>query len=220
VDLASRAERMRAVESSAFDKRDLQQGLVLNAAILLKDPAKIRETMAEIGQVNEAQALKLQIVDWQTASGIVGQFIVLVRGVLYIIIGITFLVALVIINNSMIMATMERVTEIGTMRAIGAQRPFVMGMFLIETIVLGVLSGGLGALLGAGMVKFLGINGIRAINDVFIFLFSGRRLHPTVEPQHLIFGLVIIMIVSLISTLYPGWIAARIQPVVAMQAKE
>ena len=63
---------------------------------------------------------------------------------------IIFVVALVIINNAMMMATLQRVREIGTMRAIGAQRGFVLGMVLLETVVLGLVFGAAGALLGSG----------------------------------------------------------------------
>ena len=59
------------------------------------------------------------------------------NGVLFVAIFIIFFVASVIINNAMTMATVERVAEIGTMRAIGAQRSFVMWIFMIETLALG-----------------------------------------------------------------------------------
>ena len=55
--------------------------------------------------------------------------------VLYIAILIIFMVALVIINNAMVMATLERVREIGTLRAIGAQRRFILAMLVIEAMV-------------------------------------------------------------------------------------
>ena len=118
------------------------------------------------------------------------------------------------------MATMERVTEIGTMRAIGARRGFVMVMFVLEMLVLGVIAGALGSGLGGGIVGWLGQVGIPATDDVTRFLFSGPRLFPTVSAAHLLGGLVTILIVAIISTLYPALIATRIAPVVAMQARE
>jgi ABC-type antimicrobial peptide transport system permease subunit len=130
-------------------------------------------------------------------------------------------VTIVIINNSMVMATMDRVAEIGTMRAIGASRRTVMNMVLTETVVLGLLAGGLGALFGAGTVTWLGRVGIPAgTTDILIFLFAGPRLHPSVGLSNLVIGVVIIMIVSVVSTLYPARLASRIQPVVAMQGKD
>jgi ABC-type antimicrobial peptide transport system permease subunit len=120
----------------------------------------------------------------------------------------------------MITATMERVTEIGTMRAIGAQRTLVLFMFLLETIVLGFIAGTIGVAAGAGMVTFLGDVGIPATQDILVFLFAGPRLYPTFGPANLLIGFVAIFLVSIASTLYPARIATRIQPVVAMQRKE
>jgi ABC-type antimicrobial peptide transport system permease subunit len=112
--------------TSTFSQTTIDRGVALNAAVILEDAEQLEATRDEIKRTSEARGLGIQVVDWQTAAGIVGQFIILIRIVLYIAIAIIFTVALVIINNSMITATMERVTEIGTMRAIGAQRSVVM----------------------------------------------------------------------------------------------
>jgi len=207
-------------ESAKFTQDDIDQGLALNAAVLLEDPSSLERMLERVSEIEEEDNLGVQAVSWRKASGIVGQFIVLVRVVLYVIISITFLVALVIINNSMIMATMERVKEIGTIRAIGAQRKFVLLMFLMETMALGIVSGLLGAGIGAGIIKALGSVGLPATSKQMVFLFSGPRLFPTVEPHHLIFASIVILLVSIISTLYPALIATRVEPVVAMQAGE
>ena len=42
------------------------------------------------------------------------------------------------------MATLQRVREIGTMRAIGAQRSFVLCLVLLETLLLGLSFGAAG----------------------------------------------------------------------------
>ena len=59
------------------------------------------------------------------------------RMVLYVAVLIIFVVALVIINNALVMATLERVQEIGTLRAVGAQRRFILAMLVIEAVVVG-----------------------------------------------------------------------------------
>ena len=105
------------------------------------DLSKTDETRAVIEQTSDEKTLAVQTIDWRAASGLVGQFITAVQAVLVVSIMVIFLVALVIINNSMMMATMERFTEIGTMRAIGAQSRFVLLLFLLETVFLGLIAG-------------------------------------------------------------------------------
>jgi ABC-type lipoprotein release transport system permease subunit len=184
--------------------------------VLLDDPSKTPDTMLAIEQLNATQKLGIQAIDWQAASGLVGQLILVIRLILYTAIFIIFLVALVIINNSMVMATMERVAEIGTMRAIGAQRSTVLALTILEALMLCGIAGTLGGLLGIGLVALLGSSGIPAQNDVMVFVFGGPALHPTVGMGNVLFAVVTILIVSLFSTLYPAIVATRVQPVVAM----
>ncbi len=93
---------------------------------------------------------------------------------------IFFVVALVIINNAMVMATLQRVKEIGTMRAIGAQRRFVLAMLLVETMTVGLvfgLAGAGGGRPGGGRPSAAG-GGIPATTDMLNFLFAGPALLP------------------------------------------
>src|SRR5260370_37985515 len=78
----------------------------------------------------------------------------------------------------MMMAAMQRVNEIGTMRAIGAQRTFVLGLVLTEITVLGLVFGAAGALIGTGIIEWLGRVGVPAPNDWFYFFFFRPPLHP------------------------------------------
>lgn len=213
-------EAREKAQATAITPEIIENGLALNAAVVLKDPSKLAETQAEIEAINAQKKLGLQVVDWETASGIVGQFVILVRIVLFIAITIIFLVALVIINNSMIMATMERVSEIGTMRAIGAQGSFVLWLFMTETFILGLVAGLLGAGAAWGLIAFLGAVGIPAEGDALTFLFSGPKLFPAIRLSNVLGGLVSILFVSAVAAFFPSLIATKVKPAVAMQAKE
>jgi ABC-type antimicrobial peptide transport system permease subunit len=52
------------------------------------------------------------------------------------------------ITNSMLMSVTERFREIGTMKCLGALDAFIVRIFLIEAILIGVLGSFFGALLG------------------------------------------------------------------------
>jgi ABC-type antimicrobial peptide transport system permease subunit len=144
----------------------------------------------------------------------------MIRAVLYVSVLIIFAVALVIINNALVMATLERIAEIGTLRAVGAQRRFLLGMLVVETLAVGALFGGVGALLGVGLVAILRLVGIPASNDTLYFLFSGPRLHPFLSPVNVVIALTIVLVVSGLSSLYPGLLAMRVSPRQAMQSDE
>ena len=220
VELSGSAETARGLVNEALPDESIDNGLAINVAVLLEDPNELEQMRADIAARLKDAGFDITIVDWQEASGMVGQFITVVRLVLYVAIMVIFLVALIIINNTMVMATLERVAEIGTMRAMGAQRWFIQWMFILETVVLGLMGAAAGVIAGVAAVAFLGTYGIPARSNVLVFLFSGPRLYPDVEVSHLAIGFVSILMVSVISTIYPAHIATRIQPVVAMQTKD
>ncbi len=220
VEVMAREDRIKQVENLTYSQQELEQGLALNAAVILEDPDDIQRTRALINQKIQQDDLKLKVVDWKEAAGLVGQLIVVIQIVLYVAIFIIFLVALVIINNSMVMATTERMAEVGTMRAIGAQRGFILVLFMLETLVLGLGAGFTGALLGVGIIEILGVWGIPAANEIVRFIFAGPRLYPHVSLSNVLIAAGVIFVVSLLSTLYPALIATRIQPVVAMRGRD
>ena len=164
--------------------------------------------------------LCLRLWTTTTIHVVVVEIVLVVRGVLYAGVGFLFLVALVVINNSMLMSTLERTVEIGTMRAMGAQRGFVLRMILFETVVLSLLFGGGGVTLGAGLMTYLNSAGIAAWNETTRFLFAGPRLYPELTVTHLISAVTVILVVAVGSTLYPAMLATRITPREAMAGKD
>ena len=203
-----------------FPPDELAKGLALNAAIRLRDPQRLQQTRQEIETLLRDNGLEARVVDWQTASGIVGQFINIVRMALIFALIIIFIVGLVIINNSIIAGTLQRTREIGTMRAIGAQKSFILGLFLAESAITGLLGATLGAIAALLTLAILGKIGIPAGNDVVSFLFSGPRLYPSPPWLIAISTPLIVTTIATLASLYAARFAARIKPAEAMQEKE
>jgi ABC-type lipoprotein release transport system permease subunit len=217
--LAGRQQRQDRA-TRPYDPRQLEQGDVLNAAVILHDPSQLRRNLKDIEAAGAKAGIPLRAITWQKASGLVGQFVTMIRAVLYISVLIIFAVALVIINNALVMATLERMPEIGTLRAVGAQRRFLLGMLLVESLAVGLLFGSVGALLGAGIVTAIRSVGIPAANDILYFLFSGPRLYPKLSMLNIGISMGIVLSVSAISSIYPGLLAMRVSPRQAMQSDD
>ncbi|HEX7623058.1 MAG TPA: FtsX-like permease family protein, partial [Anaeromyxobacteraceae bacterium] len=168
-----------ALFSRVYSQDEIDRGVALNAAVTLHDPSRLRQSMKDVKGALARAGMDMKVVDWQQASGLVGQFVSLARIVLYTAVFIIFAVALVIINNAMVMATLQRVKEIGTVRAIGAQKRFVLAMLLLETGVVGLAFGAVGSALGACIVWLIRARGgIPATNDQLYFFYSGPSLVP------------------------------------------
>lgn len=215
----------RQMRDELFQRRygqaETDQGVALNAAVILEDPRRIAETMPKLVEAARRAGMEVKAMTWLEASGIVGQSMGLLRMVLYLAVFIIFAVALVIINNAMVMATLQRVKEIGTMRAIGAQRRFVLVLVVVEVVTTGLVFGGLGAGLGILIVQLIGwTGGIAATNDTMYFLFSGPALIPRLGTASLVSSVAIVFAVSILSALYPAILAMRVTPIEAMQSDE
>jgi len=194
---------------------------VMNVAVALRDPKKLRETQAAIQKAVDDAGLGLTVIDWKQAAGTLGQTMTGLQVALYGSAFILFVIALVIMNNAMVMAMLQRVKEIGTMRAIGAQRRFVLLMSLVESISIGLVFGLAGAGAAAGLVWIVrALGGIPSQNAQLQFLFSGPTLMPRFAGSGLAIALGIVIFVSVISGIYPAILATRITPIEAMQSEE
>ncbi len=210
-----------AAPPAATTQEERERGVILNAAVLLADPRRQDETQAAIQRAARAAGLPLKVVDWKTASGNLGKTMDGLRLGLFFAAAIIFAVAIVVMNNAMVMATLQRVKEIGTMRAIGAQRRFILLMLLVESVVTGVVFGLLGGAAGAGLVWLSrALGGFHSSNDQLQFLFSGPALLPELGGGSVGVALTAIILVSIVSGFYPALLAMRVTPLEAMQSED
>ena len=126
---------------------------------------------------------------------------------------IALIVASLGIINTMIMSIMERTSEIGVMKAVGASDKDIQKIFFFESSIIGFLGGVFG--LGLGWVVSLLIN--RVVN-----YFLAQQGVPHIDyfsfPLWLCLGAVgFAVFVSLVSGVYPAMRAARVDPVVALR---
>lgn len=192
----------------------------INAAVFLKDPAQLTEALEEITQKSKNEKLEIQAADWRSASGMVGQMTTALRIILFGFVLILFIIASLMIMNSLLMATLERQQEIGTMRAIGAPKSFLYKVYLIETAVTSILFSFIGTVLALAVIMTIGKSGIPAQGEVAKFFFSGPKLYFSTHWDQILLVFVIILIISFIATQYPAWRAMKISPLRAMQNRD
>jgi ABC-type lipoprotein release transport system permease subunit len=178
------------------------------------------EHLATLDAFFAAARPRTWVVGWGSAAGFLGKFIDFFRLLLVAVVGAFAFIALIVVTIGMTIATMQRTATIGTMRAIGAQRTFIMAMVLLETAVLALVFGLVGAGLGALVVQYLHATGIPAFRDELYFFFSGPVLRPELSLGGFALSVVVTLVVSLLAVIFPTVLAMRIAPVTAMQAAE
>lgn len=220
-DLEGLRKRAEEAASRPFTQAELEAGPIVNAAVFLKDNDDLPTRAAELARFLKGRGLDVQALTWEEARGeAVSGVSVGITVVFYGVVVIVFLVALGVIINSLLMSTTERTREIGTMRAIGAQRGFVVRMFTIEALVTALIFGGLGVLLGALTVLAVGAGGLPATTEIQTFIFGGARLYPTLDAGHVVSALIAVGTVATVACLIPARIAASIAPASAMQVRD
>lgn len=202
-----------------YTQAELDDGVVLNVAVLLEHPERADSTRQELEAALDRAGFNVRVIPGAEASGILGKIIDFARLFIAIAVVMILVVVVVVLNNALVMATLQRVQELGTLRAIGAQLSFVRWLSVAEVFLLGATFAGTGALLGAGIVTLLGRSGIPGSPDL-AFFFGGPVLHPAVSVAGVLGALGVVVAVSTLSSLYPAVLAGRIQPVRAMQSEE
>jgi len=116
--------------------------------------------------------------------------------------GISLLVGGIGIMNIMLVSVTERTREIGIRKAVGAKRADILWQFLIESIVLSIVGGGIGILFGWAIAA--GVNTL----DAFTTYVSSQAILIAVSSS---------LIVGLFFGVYPASRASNLNPIEALR---
>ncbi len=114
------------------------------------------------------------------------------------------------VSNIMYIIVKERTREIGIKKAIGATQTAILKEFISESLVLTLLSGGVGYLLGMGALSIV---------DLLLANLPGEDqiiTHTVIEPEYLILAIIILSFFGLLAGFFPAQKAAGIKPMEAM----
>jgi putative ABC transport system permease protein len=153
---------------------------------------------------------------WLDGAGTIAKMSNTLALVFNFLVLIVAVVAVIIIMNTLVISVNERIGEIGTMRAIGAEKTFVRSMITLETLMISVIFGFIGAALGMIITALIGAVGYEAPNTFFQVILGGPVLYPIISVKAVIISLVTVALVGVVASLYPVSIALKISPVKAM----
>jgi len=137
-------------------------------------------------------------------------------------VSLMFIVAMGILNT-MLMNVLERSKEFGVLMAIGFKRASLFKLILIEASLIGIIGGGLGAVLGMAVSYPLVANGL----DLTSMMGEGMAINGAVTSTVLygrydlrwIVGYILLSVMcAVLSALYPAWKVQKLTPVDAMRS--
>ena len=130
--------------------------------------------------------------------------------ILIAFISISLIVSSIMIGIITYISVLERTKEIGVLRAMGASKKDVSRVFNAETLIVGFAAGAIGILIT--LLLLIPINAvIAAVTDI-----SGLAVLPFAGGAALV---IISMLLTLISGLFPSRVAAKKDPVTALRSE-
>ncbi len=147
----------------------------------------------------------IMAVRQQAASG--NAAFILMVGIIALIVGAIGIV------TTLYNSVTERIREIGTMKAIGAQNTTILALFLVEAALIGVIGASLGVIIGMGGGYVMSIATTTAPTG------GGPPVHipPIFAPMDLIKVWLLSLTLSVIAGMYPAWKASKLSPMVALR---
>lgn len=159
----------------------------------------------------------IEAVNWRVAAGPTAQYVFWLRIILLIGVFIILLAGLIVVTNTLVINVLDRTKEIGTMRALGANKRNITFLCMSETLILTILSAFLSCIFSIIIILIMQKFPITLNNPLFEQLFGGKNLIPQLTLSSFGFGFLISIFIGLISWIMPVIEALKILPIKAMK---
>ncbi|NQU85177.1 MAG: ABC transporter permease [Mariniphaga sp.] len=172
-----------------------------NEAIIVKP--KIQNVSGE----NDVQTWKELSPEMSLLTDSMDQYMYIF--ILIILLGLCFGII-----NTMLMAVLERVKEIGMLMAVGMNKRRVFWMIILESVMLTLTGGILGILIGSGITKIFETTPI----DVSMFSEGlekygfATQIYTSLQTETIITITILVIITGLLSAIYPARKALKLNP--------
>jgi len=200
--------------------QDAQQLLLMGDQVQMieiqtNDPDRVQEIIAPLRPLVQGKA---QITDWRQMNSALFQALEVERVAMFVVLSLIVLVAVFNILSSLIMLVRAKTRDIAILRTMGASRGGMMKVFMTVGVTIGSLGIILGVILGAIFLYFRQdvVNFIQAITGQNLWDPSVRfltDLPAKPDPVETAAIILIALILSFLSTLYPAYKAASTDPV-------
>ena len=198
-----------------YRKKGVITGVRLGVTDIYAAPDIVREVAREFGKL-------VLVSDWTRVHVNFFRSIQITKSILFVILLLVVAVAAFNIVSTLVMVVKDKQADIAILRTVGANPASVLGIFITQGTIVGVI----GTLAGVALGVIAALN-LEAIVGFFEGVFGIKFLAADVYfisdlPSELKWGDVvriasIAFALALVSTLYPAWVAARTAPAEALR---
>ena len=159
------------------------------------------------------------IQDWRQISPDLAYVSDVFGNMLYILMGIILTALVFGIINTMLMAVLERIKELGMLMAIGMNKSKVFFMIVLETIFLGALGTPIGLIIGYVNVNYYHTKGVdlTAYSEGLESFGYASVLYPYLDSSIYLIVSLGVFVTTIIGAAYPAYKAVSLKPIEAIQ---
>jgi lipoprotein-releasing system permease protein len=164
----------------------------------------------------------LRVSDWTRQNRTWFAAVQLEKRMMFIILTLIVAVAAFNLVSTLVMTVTDKRADIAILRTLGASPQSIMGIFMVQGAMVGVIGTGLGLLLGLG-VAFNIDTLVPALEQLLHTTFLPKDVYlisrmPSDPQQSDILPVAIIsLVLSFVATIYPSWRASRVNPAEALR---
>ncbi len=207
--------------------RDLQDLLVLpdqvhSVTVLTEDASDVEPSVLTLRQAVAGESV--EVLTWWEASPQAAQMMSMRDFSVGMVLAIVFGAAGFGVLNTMMMSVFERTRELGVLKALGLRPGRMVALILVESLLLAGLAASIGLVMGGLLDAYLvtvGVDLSASAKDGLSF--AGVVLDPVVRGAVKWEGVVVIVaalvVVCVLSSLWPAVRAARLDPVESLRAE-
>jgi putative ABC transport system permease protein len=163
----------------------------------------------------------LEIMTWSEISPILQQWMDFDEAFAYVFLLIVLVVIVAGILNTILMSLLERTREFGVMMALGTKGYQLALMVGIESFLLGLMGMIIGMMIGLSstwIFSYWGIPISSKVKEAMASFFMSDVIYPTIEIEHVISSALVVLISSILISLYPAWKVSKLRPVKALHS--
>ena len=126
------------------------------------------------------------------------------------------------IVNTMLMVVMERIKELGMLKAIGMTNKRIFSMIMLETIFLSIVGGVIGLLISIVTIQYYGHYGLNleSIKEGYNAMGFSSIVYPKATIDFYIGTTILVIITAILASIYPARKALKLNPAEAIQQND
>jgi lipoprotein-releasing system permease protein len=187
--------------------------------VKIKDLHAAREVAIELAGALDPGLL---VRDWTRQNRTWFAAVQLEKRMMFIILTLIVAVAAFNLVSTLVMTVTDKRADIAILRTLGASPQSIMGVFMVQGAMVGVIGTGVGLLLGLGVAfnidtlvpaleRLLGASFLP--QDIYLI----SRMPSDPQQSDILPVAVISLVLSFVATIYPSWRASRVNPAEALR---